>query len=178
VVTRLLGTDLPVLVDADAITIVADRHDLLSSRSAGTLITPHTGEFATLMHAGRDEVEAHRLAWARRAAAELGVTVLLKGSTTLVADPDGRTAVNTTATPWLGTAGSGDVLSGVCGSLLAQGLSPFDAGRVGAFLHGMAGRFASEGADGTDPGRGAPVAAADLLDVWQDVERVIRAVTR
>jgi NAD(P)H-hydrate repair Nnr-like enzyme with NAD(P)H-hydrate dehydratase domain len=138
------------------------------------LLTPHAGEFAKLMGAERDDVEAHRLAWARRAAAELGVTVLLKGSSTVVADPDGRTAVNTTATAWLGTAGSGDVLSGVCGSLLAQGLSPFDAARVGAFLHGVAGRFASEGAGGGDPRRGAPVAAGQLLDVWPDVERALR----
>jgi hydroxyethylthiazole kinase-like uncharacterized protein yjeF len=156
VVRSLLETDLPVLVDADAIAIVAGHHDWLT-RDAGTLITPHSGEFAKLMGIERDDVEAHRLTWARRAADQLGVTVLLKGSTTVVADPGGRTAVNTTATAWLGTAGSGDVLSGVCGSLMAQGLSPFDAGRVGAFLHGMAGRFASEGADVTDPRRGAPV---------------------
>ena len=166
VVETLLGTDLPVLVDADALTALADRHELLT-RSAGTLITPHAGEFARLMHADRDDVEAHRLSWARRAAAELGVTVLLKGSTTVVADPDGRTAVNTTATAWLGTAGSGDVLSGACGSLLAQGLSPFDAGRVGAFLHGLAGQLASQG---------SPLVAADLLDVWPDVERTVRSV--
>jgi len=175
VVRTLLGTDLPVLVDADAISIVAGHHDWLA-RDAGTLLTPHAGEFATLMGVSREDVEAHRLSWARRAADQLGVTVLLKGSTTVVADPDGRTAVNTTATAWLGTAGSGDVLSGVCGSLMAQGLSPFDAGRVGAFLHGMAGRFASEGADVLDPRRGAPVAAGDLLEVWPDVERAVRRV--
>ncbi|MDX6242972.1 MAG: ADP-dependent NAD(P)H-hydrate dehydratase / NAD(P)H-hydrate epimerase [Frankiales bacterium] len=176
VVRSLLETDLPVLVDADAITILAGHHDWLD-RAAGTLITPHAGEFAKLMGTGREEVEAQRLSWARRAADQLGVTVLLKGSTTVVADPDGRTAVNTTATAWLGTAGSGDVLSGVCGSLMAQGLSPFDAGRVGAFLHGMAGRFASGGADVTDASTGAPVAAADLLSVWADVERAVRAVS-
>jgi ADP-dependent NAD(P)H-hydrate dehydratase / NAD(P)H-hydrate epimerase len=175
VVRTILGSEVPVLVDADAITIVGTNKEWLS-RSAGTLLTPHSGEFAKLMGTDRDDVEAHRLSWARRAAAELGVTVLLKGSTTVVADPDGRTAVNTTATPWLGTAGSGDVLSGVCGSLMAQGLSPYDAGRVGAFLHGMAGRFASEGADVTSPRRGAPVAAGDLLDVWAEVERTVRAV--
>jgi hydroxyethylthiazole kinase-like uncharacterized protein yjeF len=167
VVETLLGTDVPVLVDADALTVLADRHELLR-REPGTLITPHAGEFARLMHAERDDVEAQRLLWARRAADQLGVTVLLKGSTTVIADPDGRTAVNTTGTAWLGTAGSGDVLSGVCGSLMAQGLSPFDAGRVGAFLHGVAGTFAG----------GAPVAAADLLDVWADVERTIRTVVR
>ena len=167
VVETLLGTDVPALVDADALTVLADRHELLS-RDAGTLLTPHAGEFARLMHTERDDVEAHRLTWARRAADQLGVTVLLKGSTTVVADPDGRTAVNTTGTAWLGTAGSGDVLSGVCGSLMAQGLSPFDAARVGAFLHGVAGTFAG----------GAPVAAGDLLDVWADVERTIRGVDR
>ena len=175
VVETILSTDVPVLVDADAITVVSGHRDWLA-RTPGTLLTPHAGEFAKLMGCERDDVEAHRLTWARRAAAELGVTVLLKGSTTVVADVDGRTSVNTTATPWLGTAGSGDVLSGVCGSLMAQGLSPFDAARVGAFLHGVAGRFASEGRDGTDPSRGAPVAAADLLDVWPDVERAIRGV--
>ncbi|MDX6201996.1 MAG: ADP-dependent NAD(P)H-hydrate dehydratase / NAD(P)H-hydrate epimerase [Frankiales bacterium] len=175
VLAGVLGTELPVLVDADAITIVADHHEWLSRRG-GTLVTPHTGEFAKLMAADRADVEAHRLSWARKAADQLGVTVLLKGSTTVVADPDGRTAVNTTATAWLGTAGSGDVLSGVCGSLMAQGLSPFDAGRVGAFLHGMAGRFASEGTDVDDPRRGAPVGAGDLLEVWADVERAVRAV--
>lgn len=175
VVETLLGTDVPVLVDADAITAVAG-HKAWLSRVPGTLLTPHAGEFATLMGCERTDVEAHRLTWARRAADELGVTVLLKGSTTVVADPDGRTAVNTTATAWLGTAGSGDVLSGVCGSLMAQGLSAFDAARVGAFLHGMAGRFASEGPDLVDLRRGAPVAAADLLDVWPDVERAVRGV--
>ena len=151
------------LVDADALTIVADRPSWLS-RAAGTLLTPHAGEFAKLMHAERADVEARRLWWARKAADELGVTVLLKGSTTVVADPDGRTAVNTTATAWLGTAGSGDVLSGVCGSLMAQGLSPFDAGRVGAFLHGLAGRFASEGAR-------ALRRRSTCCDVWPEVER-------
>ena len=176
VLQNVLDTDLPVLVDADAISILADHRDWLSRRGS-TLITPHAGEFAKLMGVERTDVEAHRLSWAGKAAAELGVTVLLKGSTTVVADPDGRTAVNTTATAWLGTAGSGDVLSGVCGSLMAQGLSAFDAGRVGAFLHGLAGRFASEGADVTEPGRGAPVAAADLIEVWPAVERAVRGAS-
>jgi hydroxyethylthiazole kinase-like uncharacterized protein yjeF len=177
VVEALLGTDVPVLVDADALTVVAE-HRAWLSRSAGTLLKPHAGEFATLMGAERSDVEARRLWWVRKAADELGVTVLLKGSSTVVADPDGRTAVNTTATAWLGTAGSGDVLSGVCGSLMAQGLSPFDAGRVGAFLHGLAGRFASDGEYGGDTALGAPISAGQLLDVWPEVERSVRGAAR
>jgi hydroxyethylthiazole kinase-like uncharacterized protein yjeF len=175
VVEALLGTDVAVLVDADALSIVS-QHRAWLSRTAGTLLTPHAGEFATLMGAERADVEARRLWWVRKAADELGVTVLLKGSSTVVADPDGRTAVNTTATAWLGTAGSGDVLSGVCGSLMAQGLSPFDAGRVGAFLHGLAGRFASEGERAGDARHGAPVSAGQLVDVWPAVERAVRGV--
>jgi NAD(P)H-hydrate repair Nnr-like enzyme with NAD(P)H-hydrate dehydratase domain len=88
----------------------------------------------------------------RRAAADLGVTVLLKGSTTLVVTPEGEARVNRTGTGWLATAGSGDVLSGVCGALLAAGLSPLDAGSVGAHLHGLAGQLAPR-----------PVAADDVL---------------
>jgi NAD(P)H-hydrate repair Nnr-like enzyme with NAD(P)H-hydrate dehydratase domain len=93
--------------------------------------------------------------------------VLLKGSTTLVADPDGRTRINPTGTRWLGTAGTGDVLSGVCGSLLATGCSALDAGSGGAFLHGLAARLVS--ADRV------PIAATDLLDAWPDVLRAVLA---
>jgi NAD(P)H-hydrate repair Nnr-like enzyme with NAD(P)H-hydrate dehydratase domain len=80
----------------------------------------------------------------QRAAEDLGVTVLLKGSTTIVAAPDGRVRVNPTGTPALATAGSGDVLAGLCGALLAGGLDPLEAGAVGAWLHGLAGRLAAE----------------------------------
>src|SRR3954451_22330214 len=88
----------------------------------------------------------------RGTAADLGVTLLLKGSTTLVVTPDGEARVNRTGTGWLATAGSGDVLSGVCGALLAAGLDPLEAGSVGAHLHGLAGRLAAP-----------PVAAEDVL---------------
>jgi NAD(P)H-hydrate repair Nnr-like enzyme with NAD(P)H-hydrate dehydratase domain len=77
-------------------------------------------------------VEAHRIEYARRVAEAYGVTVLLKGRTTVIADHGGAVRINPTGTPWLGTAGTGDVLSGLCGSLLASGLSAFDAASVGA----------------------------------------------
>jgi hydroxyethylthiazole kinase-like uncharacterized protein yjeF len=160
--TAILRTDLPVLVDADGLTILSQHQDLLPRR-APTLITPHAGELARLLGTDPASVEARRLEHARRAAAQLGVTVLLKGSTTVIAPPvdAGPVLVNPTGTPWLATAGSGDVLSGLAGALLAQGLAPAQAGLAGAYLHGLAGRLAAAGpGDGTAQ---APIGASDLV---------------
>ena len=139
-VEQALGSDQPAVVDADGL-----RH-LAPGRAAPTLLTPHAGELARLLEVNRAAVEARRLQHARRAAEQFGATVLLKGSTTVVADPGGAVRVNSTGTPWLATAGTGDVLAGICGALLAAGLDPLDAGSVGAWLHGMAGRLAASGA--------------------------------
>jgi ADP-dependent NAD(P)H-hydrate dehydratase / NAD(P)H-hydrate epimerase len=166
IVAAVLTADVPVVVDADAITFLALHLELLADRTAPTLLTPHAGEFARLMDLDRADVEAHRLDHVRRAAAELGVTVLLKGATTLVASPGGQVRVNTAASPYLATAGSGDVLSGVCGALLAGGLSPLDAGSVGAFLHGMAALLAS----------GAPPATITAMDIARSLPDALRAV--
>ena len=148
----VLATSLPVLVDADGITLLATHPGLLP-RPAPTLLTPHAGELARLLGADRPDVEAHRLRFATRAAAELGCTVLLKGSTTVIAspEPDQEVLVNPTGTSWLATAGSGDVLSGLAGSLLAQGLEPSRAAAAAAFLHGIAARLAAGGTTGTGP---------------------------
>jgi ADP-dependent NAD(P)H-hydrate dehydratase / NAD(P)H-hydrate epimerase len=165
-VEALLDAPVPVLVDADAITWLASHRELLAARSAPTILTPHAGEFSRLMQVDRTEVEAHRVAQVRRAARELGVTVLLKGSTTLVASPSGQLRVNTASTPYLATAGSGDVLSGVCGALLAGGASALDAGSAGAFLHGMAGLLAA----------GSPPASITAVDVAGALPAAVRAV--
>ena len=157
----ILGTDLPVLVDADGLTILSQHRDLLP-RQAPTLITPHAGELARLLGTAAASIEARRLEHARRAAAELGVTVLLKGSTTVVVGGTGGPAsVNPTGTPWLATAGSGDVLSGLAGSLLAQGLPPAEAGIAAAYLHGIAARLAAAGGS-EHPGE-APIVAHDVI---------------
>ncbi|MEV0196431.1 NAD(P)H-hydrate dehydratase [Nonomuraea sp. NPDC050691] len=155
VLTQVLASDVPVLIDADGLTLVARERDLLG-REAPVLVTPHAGELSRLTGAGRDEIEADRLKHARGAAADLGVTVLLKGSTTVVAEQGRPVRVNGTGTAWLATGGTGDVLSGVAGALLAQGLGCYDAGSCGAYLHGLAGRIASSGA----PLHAAGVAAA------------------
>ncbi|CAL9449810.1 NAD(P)H-hydrate dehydratase [Streptomyces sp. enrichment culture] len=164
-VAEVLAADVPVLIDADGLRL-ADP-DAVRARRAPTLMTPHAGEAAALLGADRRQVEGARLRAARELAGRYRATVLLKGSTTLVADPGGGAVrVNPTGTPWLATAGSGDVLSGLAGSLLAAGLPPLDAGSVAAYLHGLAGRFAADG---------APTAAQDvaghLPEAWRDVVR-------
>ena len=161
----VLGTDLPVLVDADGLTILSHEPGLLP-RAAPTLITPHAGELARLLRTDADSVEARRAEHARRAAARLGVTVLLKGSTTVIAPPsDGPLLVSPTGTPWLATAGTGDVLSGLSGALLAQGLEPAQAGLAGAYLHGLAARLAvaPHGLDGARAPGEAPIGASDVV---------------
>lgn len=149
---RAVADGVPTVVDADALAALAGHR----GRTVPFLLTPHAGELGRLVGAERADVEARRLHHARAAARDLDAVVLLKGSTTVVARPDGRVRVNPTGTPALATAGSGDVLAGLCGALLAGGLDPFDAGSVGAWLHGMAGRLAAEG-------RG-PITASDLLE--------------
>jgi hydroxyethylthiazole kinase-like uncharacterized protein yjeF len=166
----VLESSVPALVDADGLTIVASDRSLLR-RDAPTLITPHAGELGRLLGTEPREVEARRLEHARRASAELGATVLLKGSTTVIASPDGQTWVNATGTPWLATAGSGDVLSGLGGAFLAQGLEPATAAAAAAYLHGLAARLAAAGGGGIagagagadDGPAGAPIAAFDVV---------------
>ncbi|WP_225836013.1 NAD(P)H-hydrate dehydratase [Streptomyces sp. NK08204] len=164
-VAEVLGTDVPVLLDADGLRL-AER-DTVRTRTAPTLMTPHAGEAAALLGVRREEVEGARLAAVRELAAMYRATVLLKGSTTLVAAAEGGPLrVNATGTSWLATAGSGDVLSGLAGSLLAAGLSATDAGGAAAYLHGLAGRFAAVGAP-----VGAFDVAARIPQAWREVRR-------
>ncbi|MFI2413581.1 NAD(P)H-hydrate dehydratase [Streptomyces sp. NPDC018947] len=166
-VAEVLEAEVPVLIDADGLRL-ADA-EAVRGRTAPTLMTPHAGEAAALLGVSREEVERARLAAVRELAGRYGAAVLLKGSTTVVAGAGGRgvVRVNATGTSWLATAGSGDVLSGVAGSLLAAGLSAVDAGSAGAYLHGLAGRLAA---------RGAPVGAHEVAEAvplaWRDVRGV------
>ncbi|NUO40468.1 MAG: NAD(P)H-hydrate dehydratase [Streptomyces sp.] len=162
-VEEVLSADVPVLIDADGLRLAT--RDAVRRRSAPTLMTPHAGEAAALLGVERGQVEGARLASARELAARYSATVLLKGSTTLVADAaGGAVRVNPTGTAWLATAGSGDVLSGLAGSLLAAGLGALDAGSVAAYLHGLAGRYAADGAPA-----GAHDVAETIPEAWRDV---------
>jgi NAD(P)H-hydrate epimerase len=134
---RRLVAEAPItlVLDADGLNALDGDLDLLAARPAATVVTPHAGEYARL--AG-EPVGDDRVAAARRLAERAGVVVLLKGSRTVVADPTGRAAVTPTGGPWLATAGTGDVLSGIVGALAALGLPAFQAGAAGAWLHGRA----------------------------------------
>ncbi len=128
----------PVVVDADAL-----RH--VDGPVPGCVLTPHAGELAAMSGAERGDVEASPLEHVREAARRWRCVVLLKGHHTLVADPEGRVRATTTGVPWLATAGAGDVLSGLVGSLLAAGLTAYDAASVGSWLHGAAATRAAGG---------------------------------
>jgi len=154
---RAVDDEVPVVVDADALQHVPHRF------SVPALLTPHAGELALMLEVERARVEARPLHFVRAAARRWGATVLLKGARTLVASPDGAVVVNSTATPWLGTAGAGDVLAGLCGALLAtQRLQPLEAGAVAAWLHGGAATLAS---------RGGPLVAGDVAAAVPEVIR-------
>ncbi|MEA2271905.1 MAG: ADP-dependent NAD(P)H-hydrate dehydratase / NAD(P)H-hydrate epimerase [Solirubrobacteraceae bacterium] len=136
--------DIPLVLDADGLNAHAGKLESLAERPAGTILTPHAGELGRLLEIDSDEVQARRLHHAREAASRSGSVVVLKGDDTLVAAPDGFVAVSRGGVPALATAGTGDVLSGVLGAMLAKGLDPFVAAAAGVVLHAAAGRRASE----------------------------------
>lgn len=166
-VAAALATDLPVVVDADALTLVSKSEDLrkaIKDRAPATVITPHVGEFARL---GFD-VGDDRLAAARGAAAQLGAVVVLKGPGTVIAGPDGDTYVDIMGPAALATAGTGDALSGVIGAVLSR--HPEDvtqAVAAGVLLHGLAARFASKD--------GRPMTAWDLVGTIPDAVVEVRS---
>jgi hydroxyethylthiazole kinase-like uncharacterized protein yjeF len=134
-----LADGVPVVVDADALAAVD------GPLPVPTVLTPHAGELAAMTGADRADIEARPLHHARAAAERYDATVLLKGRHTLVARRDGEVRVTTSGTPWLATAGAGDVLTGLVGALLAAGLDPWDAASAGSWLHGAAATLAARG---------------------------------
>lgn len=142
-VRAALATEAHVVIDADALTAFAEAPErlfgLIRRRQAGTILTPHAGEFAALFP---DLAEVARDAAAGAAAARAGAVLVLKGHETRIAGPDGRIVINRNAPPSLATAGSGDVLAGMIGGLATQGMPAFEAAAAGVWLHGEAGRIA------------------------------------
>jgi NAD(P)H-hydrate epimerase len=139
------------VLDADALTSFSGDADALKVmlgpwHAEKVVATPHDGEFSRLFSAQTDILAIpDRLGRARAAARFLGIVVVLKGPDCVIAAPDGRAAINQNGTPWLATAGSGDVLSGTIGGLLAQGASAFEAAAAGVWLHAEAGRAVGPG---------------------------------
>ncbi len=139
----LRSLEQPVVVDADALTALVDHLGELREARGPRLLTPHPGEAARLLGRSIAEVQADRIESARRLAGETGAVVALKGAGTIVAGPGGEAAINPTGNPGMATGGSGDVLTGVAGGLLAQGVPPEAALRAAVYLHGLAGDLAA-----------------------------------
>jgi ADP-dependent NAD(P)H-hydrate dehydratase / NAD(P)H-hydrate epimerase len=165
----LANLDMPIVVDADAITVLARDPAALRSSRAQALLTPHPGEMSRLLATDTAAVQADRAGVARRFASEQRCTLVLKGARSVIADAGGRIWVNPTGNPGMASGGMGDVLSGVLGGLLAQGLSTSEAACLGVYLHGaVADRIAADGqigllasdiADGLRVGLGTLAAA-------------------
>ncbi|MBA2389443.1 MAG: NAD(P)H-hydrate dehydratase, partial [Geodermatophilaceae bacterium] len=173
-VAEVLSTDVPVVVDADALTLVASEPQLVRSRTAPTVLTPHDREFERIFGPLGDD----RLGGARRAATDFGATVLLKGQATIVADPTGRVFVNPTGSGWLATAGTGDVLAGLTGAFLAAGGDSTSAAAVAAYVHGVAGALAAGARDPVSTATGAPIVAMDVVAAIPGAIRSVSGMDR
>ncbi len=157
----------PLVIDADGLNAIASDAALLKRRQHPTIVTPHPGEAARLLGIHRQEINADRVGSARALAERTGAVVVLKGAATVTAAPDGRVVVNPTGGPNLATGGTGDVLTGMIGALLAQGLDPLEAGALGAYLQGLAAdvladRLGPAGTLAEDVARHVPVAMERL----------------
>ncbi len=127
------------VLDADALNCLAGEAELLQSAKASVILTPHAGELARLVGRKREDLLADPVSTVRQVSQELSCILVLKGAPTVVGSPDGDVFINSTGNPGMATGGTGDVLTGVIASLLAQGLQPIDAAVAGVFVHGMAG---------------------------------------
>jgi NAD(P)H-hydrate epimerase len=134
----------PAILDADGLFAFSGKPELLKECRADLVLTPHEGEFSRLSDLPVEEITANRIATATKFASEIKKVVLLKGAPTIIAGPDGSVYVSPTGNPGMATGGSGDVLTGVIGSLLALGMQGFEAAICGAYLHGLAGDLAKK----------------------------------
>jgi NAD(P)H-hydrate epimerase len=134
-----METGRPMVWDADALTLLARNPDLRGKQSAQVVVTPHPGEMGRLVGESAARVQENRVETARNFAKQWGVVTVLKGARTLVAAPDGRLRINLTGNPGMAAGGMGDVLTGMIGALLAQGMEPYDAASFGVWFHGAAG---------------------------------------
>lgn len=154
----------PLVLDADALNLLAEHENWWGLLPANTILTPHPGEMARLCGISNDDVQANRLTLAQEKAQAWNAIVVLKGAHTVVAAPEGHTALMPFKTSALATAGTGDVLAGVIVGLLGQGLAPFDAAVAGAYIHGSAGVMA-----GNYNGSPHGIIASDILNIVSDI---------
>jgi ADP-dependent NAD(P)H-hydrate dehydratase / NAD(P)H-hydrate epimerase len=158
----------PLVLDADGLNAFVGHVSELADRRSPAVLTPHAGEFARLAATTARDVGVDRIGSARKLASETNAVVLLKGSRTVVAAPDGRVLVNPTGGPFLATGGTGDVLTGMIAALIARGADPWLAAGAGAYVHGVAGRLAgAELGDGTTAGDVLDRVPAAFLEVLE-----------
>ncbi|MCW2276695.1 NAD(P)H-hydrate dehydratase [Heliophilum fasciatum] len=165
--TLFEATNCPVVVDADGLFALAGSIELLAAAQGPVVLTPHLGEMARLTGMTVEAVAANRVNVALQAAREWGSIVVLKGARTVIASPDGQLCVNTTGNAGMATGGSGDVLAGIIGALLAQGVEPLAAAALGVFVHGLAGDRAA-GSTGQLAMKAGDL-VTHLADAWQQI---------
>ena len=145
VVKRVIReTGIPMVIDADAINALADSPELLRDRKSATILTPHPGEMSRLTGKSTAEVQQDRIGTARDFAITYGVYLILKGAHTVIAEPSGAVYISPTGNPGMATGGTGDALTGIIAGLIAQGVEPADAAKLGVYLHGLAGDIAAQ----------------------------------
>lgn len=138
-VAKILETEVPIVLDADGIYPFRSGDRLLKERKESTVLTPHPGELARFLDTTVEEVQQNRIENAKRAAENNGIIIVLKGPRTVVVDPEGHVSLNSTGNPAMASGGMGDVLTGIIGALIAQGVAAFEAARLGVLIHGLAG---------------------------------------
>jgi hydroxyethylthiazole kinase-like uncharacterized protein yjeF len=159
-------SEIPLVVDADGLNAYAGDAAALADRRAGAVLTPHAGEFTRLTGVKGRDIAGDRLGHVRRLAVTTGAVSVLKGSRTVIAAPEGEVRINVTGSSVLATAGTGDVLTGMIGGLLARGVSPLDAASSAAYLHGLAAMLAArEAGDGVVAGDIIPLIAGSVAHI-------------
>ncbi|MFN3135704.1 MAG: NAD(P)H-hydrate dehydratase, partial [Candidatus Kryptonium sp.] len=157
------------VIDADGLNAVVGNLNILKSLHNEIVLTPHPGEFSRLTNLPVDKIEREKIKVAREFATEYGVVLVLKGDTTVIANPEGEVFINPTGNPGMATAGSGDVLTGMIAGFMGQGLSAVDAAICGVYLHGLAGDIAR------DKLGELPMMAMDILNFIPDaIQKVIK----
>jgi hydroxyethylthiazole kinase-like uncharacterized protein yjeF len=134
----------PIVIDADGINCISSNIEMLNYKKNQMIITPHPGEMARLLNLDIKDIEANRLYYCQYISEKYNIYIVLKGHKTIVTSPQGELYINNTGNPGMATAGSGDVLTGIIVSLLGQNLSPFNAAKLGVYLHGLAGDIARD----------------------------------
>ncbi len=163
------GLTVPTVVDADGLNALAGHTNVLKRAKAPVILTPHPGEMGRLLGMAASDIQKNRIGIASRFAREFNVTLVLKGAGTVVAVPDGRAFINSSGNPGMATGGTGDVLTGIIGGLLAQGLTSEQAACFGVYLHGLAGDLAAR-----ERGE-ASLIAGDLIEKIPEAMKAVMA---